>query len=60
MTFPDTRHDQSHFDSLCAEVEDYERLPEVLPGPFDVTPYLSDDEQTDSIDAEILAGLVSP
>jgi hypothetical protein len=61
MTHPQSS-DPSHiqFDSLCADVEDYEPLPELVPGPADTTPMLAAQEHEQAIDAEILAGLVSP
>ena len=61
MTNPMTPpREHVQFDSLCASVEDYEPLPEVAPGPADTTPGLTAQEHGDSIDAEILAALVSP
>jgi hypothetical protein len=48
------------FETLCAEVEDYEPLPELVPGPADTTPSLRAQNHEDSIHEEILAGLVSP
>jgi hypothetical protein len=52
----------TQFDSLCQNLEDYETLPEL--GRVEA-PLPEDDEtavaiHTDTIDAEILAGLVSP
>jgi hypothetical protein len=58
MTFPQNPQEHEQFDSLCAEVEDYETLPEVTTRP-DIAPLLTE-EQTESFDAEILAGLVLP
>jgi hypothetical protein len=58
MTFPQNPQEHEQFDSLCAEVEDYETLPEVTTR-LDIAPLLTE-EQTESFDAEILAGLVSP
>lgn len=61
MPDPQTPPTEQHqFDSLCAEVEEYEPLPEVVPGPADTTPALDRQDHDDSIDAEILAGLVFP
>ena len=60
MTFSQTPQEGQLFDHLCARVEEYEPLPEVVPGPGETTPQLSADAPSDSIDAEILAGLVSP
>ncbi len=60
MTFSQNPQDHVQFDHLCAQVEDYEPLPELVPGPRDTTPNLGSGDQSESIDAEILAGLVSP
>jgi hypothetical protein len=60
MDQPYAPHDHMQFYSLTAQVEDYEPLPEVVPGPADTTFGLTADEREDSIDEEILAGLVSP
>ncbi len=60
MPYPQEIQDPAQFNSLCAELEDYEPLPEVVPGPAETTPPLTAEERTDSIDAEILAALVSP
>jgi hypothetical protein len=60
MTDPQPSNDHSQFDSLCADVEDYEPLPELVPGPADTTPSLHAQDHEHTIDAEILAGLVSP
>lgn len=59
MTFPHNPQEHEQFDGLCAEIEDYETLPEITTRP-DIASQLTDDERTESIDAEILAGLVSP
>lgn len=48
------------FERLCARLEEYEHLPELAPGPSDRTPAATSAEHEDSIDAEILAGLVLP
>lgn len=60
MRNPQTFPGPAQFDWLCATLDDYEPLPEVVPGPADTTPSLSAQDRADSIDAEILAGLVSP
>ena len=59
MTLPQNPQEHEQFDSLCAEIEEYETLPEINTRP-DIAPLLTDDAQTDSLDAEILAGLVTP
>ena len=50
--------DHVHFEELCASVEDYETLPELHARPTRTPPAAEAD--TDVMDAEILAGLVSP
>ncbi len=60
MTWEHAPHEHVQFDSLCAGVEDYETLPEYVPGPRDTTPHLTAEQRSESIDEEILAGLVSP
>jgi hypothetical protein len=60
MTDTPVPTDHVQFDTLCANVEEYEPLPELVPGPADTTPPLTAQEHEQSIDAEILAGLVSP
>jgi hypothetical protein len=59
MTLPQNPQEHEQFDSLVAEIDDYEPLPEISTRP-DVAPLLSGEAQSDSIDAEILAGLVTP
>jgi hypothetical protein len=66
MHVPDHQADPSEhqqFDSLCAQVEDYEPLPDPVPvaGAPVCRPLVDDpDEQLASLDEVILAGLVSP
>jgi hypothetical protein len=61
MTEPQTDlTEHPHFDNLCAGVEDYEPLPELVPGPADTIPGLGVQGHDEGLDAEILAGLVSP
>jgi len=60
MMEPETPHEHVQFDSLTAGVEDYEPLPELVPGPAESTPQLEAGARTESIDEEILAALVSP
>jgi hypothetical protein len=59
MTFPHDPQEHEQFESLCTGVEDYEPLPVITTRP-DIAPLVSDDAQADSINDEILAGLVSP
>lgn len=60
MMDPQTPHEHVQFDSLTAGVEEYETLPEVMPGRADTTAQLEAEARTESIDEEILAALVSP
>jgi hypothetical protein len=59
MTFPQDPQAHEQFDSLCAGVEDYEPLPTITPRPA-LAPLLSEAAQSDSLNDEILAGLISP
>jgi len=52
--------DRNEFDLICSTLEDYEHLPELFPGPTHRTPLIAQGEQEETIDAEILAGLVLP
>jgi hypothetical protein len=47
--------DHAEFDAICADVQEYEPLPEVVPGIAHEPPI-----DGDELDAEILAGLVLP
>ena len=59
MTFPHDPQEHEQFDSLCTGVEDYEHLPVITTWP-DIAPMLDDEAQADSLNDEILAGLVTP
>jgi hypothetical protein len=59
MSFPDNPQEHEEFEVLCTGVEDYEPLPVITTRP-DIAPRLGPDAQADSINDEILAGLVSP
>jgi hypothetical protein len=59
MTFPQDPQEHEEFESLCTGVEDYEPLPTITTRP-DIEPLCSDEAQSDSLNDEILAGLVSP
>jgi len=48
--------DQDRFSSLCAELDEYEHLPELTPGSHD-TRLITDQSHEDTIDESILAGL---
>ncbi len=52
--------DQSHFDEICAAVQDFEPLPTVTPVPADLTAEAREGDDTAPLDELILAGLVSP
>jgi hypothetical protein len=52
--------DQSQFDEICAEVQDFEPLPTVTPVPADLTAEAREGDDTAPLDELILAGLVSP
>ena len=61
MTDPSKRvADQSQFEEICAEVQDFEPLPTVTPVPADLTAEPHDGDDTAPLDGLILAGLVSP
>ena len=48
--------DQDRFSSLCAELDEYDHLPELTPGDG-TTRLITDQSHEDTIDASILAGL---
>ena len=52
--------DQSQFDEICSEVQDFEPLPTVTPVPADLTAEAHEGDDTAPLDELILAGLVSP
>jgi hypothetical protein len=55
--------EHAEFDAICRDVEDYEPLPGVIPQPTRARAAgdaRRPPEQDDALDAEILAGLVSP
>jgi hypothetical protein len=54
-------HDHTQFDALCAGVDDFETLPAVTAAPpLDAAPTDPDDPDDSGMNAQILAGLVSP
>lgn len=59
MTFPEISQEHEEFETLCTGVEDYEPLPVISTRP-EIAPLLGHDAQANSINDEILAGLVSP
>ncbi len=50
--------DPERFNALCAQLEEYDHLPELIPG--DRTRLITDQSHEDTIDASILAGLTQP
>ena len=50
---------EDRFHALCAELEDYEHLPELMPGNVS-THLITDQSHEDSIHESILAGLTHP
>jgi hypothetical protein len=50
---------EDHFRALCAELEDYEHLPELMPGNVS-SRLITDQSHEDSIHESILAGLTHP
>jgi hypothetical protein len=48
------------FRTLCAELEEYEHLPELTPGPIHPTQLLTGQNHEDTLDESILAGLTLP
>ena len=51
--------DQDRFSSLCAELDEYDHLPELIPGDR-TTRLITDQSHEDTIDESILAGLTKP
>ena len=54
-----TSSDQDRFSTLCAELEEYDHLPELMPGDR-TTRLITDQSHEDTIDGSILAGLTQP
>ncbi|MDE3129592.1 MAG: hypothetical protein KGL16_00430 [Acidobacteriota bacterium] len=50
---------EDRFSTLCAELEEYEHLPELTPG-MQMTRLISDQSHEDTIDESILAWLTLP
>jgi hypothetical protein len=50
---------EERFRALCAELEDYEHLPELMPGNQSMR-LITDQSHEDSIHESILAGLTHP
>jgi hypothetical protein len=47
------------FHALCAELEEYEHLPELIPGDRSAR-FIADQNHEEAIDESILAGLTQP
>jgi hypothetical protein len=52
--------DHEQFDSLCADLEDWETLPVLTAGPTEDDATEPEEEHVEPIDGLILAGLVLP
>jgi hypothetical protein len=50
---------EERFRALCADLEDYEHLPELMPGNQS-SRLITDQSHEDTIDGSILAGLTHP
>jgi hypothetical protein len=50
---------EERFRALCAELEEYEHLPELMPGNQS-SRLITDQSHEDTIDGSILAGLTHP
>ena len=48
------------FRALCAELEEYEHLPELTAGPTHPTHLITGQDHEETLDASILAGLTLP
>ena len=53
---PQTTTDSDRFQALCAELEEYDHLPELIPGDRNAR-LITDQSHEDTIDSSILAGL---
>lgn len=56
----DTAPGHNRFQTLCSEIEEYEHLPELMPGATSPQRMVTDTDHEDTIDASILAGLTLP
>jgi hypothetical protein len=52
-------NDSQHFHALCAELDEYDHLPELMPGTR-TTQLITEQSHEDTIDESILAGLTHP
>ena len=55
---PEAEHAQ--FEAICAQLEEHEPLPSVVPKPPEAAEAQSQEERTAPLDELILAGLVTP
>jgi hypothetical protein len=51
---------QDRFHTLCSEVEEYEHLPELMPGATRPERMITGTDHEETLDASILAGLTHP
>jgi hypothetical protein len=56
---PQTSSEPDRFRTLCAELDEYDHLPELMPGNQS-TRLITDQSHEDSIQESILAGLTHP
>ncbi|MGH2861058.1 MAG: hypothetical protein ACRDLT_06040 [Solirubrobacteraceae bacterium] len=56
---PSETHNEDRFRALCAELEDYEHLPELIPGSTS-SRLITDQSHEDMIHESILAWLTQP
>jgi hypothetical protein len=54
-----TSSDPERFHTLCAELDEYDHLPELMPGA-QTTRLITEQSHGDTIDESILAGLTNP
>jgi hypothetical protein len=52
--------DQDRFHALCSEIEEYEHLPELMPGATSPQRMITGTDHEETLDASILAGLTLP
>ncbi len=57
---PRHEHEHERFDAICQRVEDFETLPSATSAAVVSGTDLDEDRQDAPLDAQILAGLVSP
>lgn len=59
LTQPSQTSETDHFSALCAELDEYEHLPELMPGN-QRTRLITDQSHEDTLAESILAGLTHP